>query len=183
MRLLAPFVAAVLLATTGSALADIYRFDVNDPAATLGGQPFQNYFFFIDSSMSPTTYDAGTFSYEVIDFGSTFTPVAVLDMVTFYDFAELGGFANNLTTTFEQGAQVFNGMTSAPMFLDATFHYDTDQPNGGETLQVTDISAPLPISAAPEPGVWALLIAGVAMMGAALRFGRKRQVGASFSVA
>ena len=37
------------------------------------------------------------------------------------------------------------------------------------------------VSAAPEPGVWALLIAGVAMMGAALRFGRKRQVGPSFA--
>lgn len=31
------------------------------------------------------------------------------------------------------------------------------------------------VSAAPEPGVWALMIAGLGLMGAALRFGRRRQ--------
>ncbi len=39
------------------------------------------------------------------------------------------------------------------------------------------ISAPggtFTISAAPEPGVWALMIAGVAMIGSALRFSRKQ---------
>ena len=35
----------------------------------------------------------------------------------------------------------------------------------------------LSVSAAPEPGVWALMIAGLAMMGGALRL-RRRQVGA-----
>ena len=39
------------------------------------------------------------------------------------------------------------------------------------------------VSAAPEPSVWALLIAGVAMVGAALRSGRKRRLGTSLAAA
>ena len=178
MRLASALAAAAAVAAligVSPASADIYRFDVMDPAVTLGGQPFQNYFFFIDNSMVPARYDADTFSYNVIDFGQTFSPVNVFDTVTFYDSAKLGGFANTFTTTFEQGPQAFQGSTSAPLFQNATYRYDTDQPNGGETLQVTDISAPPPVSAAPEPSTWVLMFAGVAMLGAMLRFGRRRQ--------
>lgn len=177
MRLALAFAAAAVAALIGGspALADTYRFDVNDPAAMLGGQPFQNYFFFIDNSMAPANSDADTFSYNVIDFGQTFSPVTVFDTVTFYSSAAFGGFSNNFTTTFEQGPQAFGGSTSAPTFQNATYLYDTDQPNGGESLQVTDISAPPPVSAAPEPGTWALMFAGVALLGAMLRFGRRRQ--------
>lgn len=176
MRLIAPILAAALLSSPGSALADTYRFNVNDPAATLGGQPFQNYFFFIDDSMAPASHDADSFTYNVTDFGQTFSADEVMDQVTFYDSAQSGGFSNDFTTTFEPGPQAFGGSKSAPTFQNAVYHYDTDQPNGGETLQVTDISAvPPPVSAAPEPGTWALMFAGVAMLGMVLRVGRRQQ--------
>ena len=185
MRLASAFAAAAVAALIGAspALPDTYRFDVNDPAAMLGGQPFQNYFFFIDNSVTPASSDADTFSYNVIDFGQTFSPVTVFDTVTFYTSAAFGGFSNNFTTTFEQGAQAFGGTTSAPTFQNATYRYDTDQPGGGETLQITDISATPPgtISAAPEPGAWALMFAGVAMLGAMLRFGCRRE-GAALAI-
>lgn len=48
----------------------------------------------------------------------------------------------------------------------------------GPLLNNVEIS----VSAAPEPSVWMLMIAGVAMIGGALRLGRKRRVG-SLSVA
>src|SRR4051794_19602018 len=42
--------------------------------------------------------------------------------------------------------------------------------SGGDNLQIT-ISDP---SATPEPSTWAFLLTGVAAVGAALRFGRRR---------
>ncbi len=163
---------AVLLGVN-PALADTYRFNVSDPVATLGGQPFENYFFFIDSSMAPASHDTDTFSYNVTDFGQTFSPDEVMDTVTFYDSADLGGFSNNFTTTFEPGPQAFGGPTSAPTFENALYRYDTDQPNGGETLQITDISATL-VSPAPEPSTWALMFGGMATVGLMLR--RRRSI-------
>ena len=176
MRLASAFAAAAVaaLVSVNPALADTYRFNVSDPSATLGGQPFENYFFFIDSSMAPASHDADTFSYNVTDFGQTFSPDEVMDTVTFYDSADQGGFSNDFTTTSEPGPQAFGGPTSAPTFHDALYRYDTDQPNGGETLQVTDISA-APVSSAPEPSTWPLMSMGLGVLGMMLR--RRRSMG------
>jgi hypothetical protein len=38
--------------------------------------------------------------------------------------------------------------------------------------------APILTSGVPEPGVWVMMLAGVAMMGAAIRFNRKRGIAA-----
>lgn len=175
MRLALALSVALLAGMAAPALADTYRFDVTDPAAALGSQPFQNYYFLIDSSTAPSSFDVNSFSYDVTDFGTTtFGSYDVLDSVAFYTEANAGGFSNIFTTTFEDGPQAFNGPTSAPTFHNTTYSYDTDQPNGGETLQITDVSAP-PVSAAPEPGVWTLIIVGIGLMGAALRLGRRRE--------
>ena len=45
-----------------------------------------------------------------------------------------------------------------------------------------DVRLTVAVSAAPEPGTWALMFGGLAMIGGMLRLGRKRQVG-SLSVA
>jgi hypothetical protein len=50
-------------------------------------------------------------------------------------------------------------------------------PNATSTGYIGDVvgtTATYSVSAAPEPGVWALMIAGVAMIGSALRFSRKQ---------
>lgn len=51
--------------------------------------------------------------------------------------------------------------------------------SGGEDLDYgidgTRNASPDAISATPEPGAWALMFAGVAMLGMVLRFGRRQQ--------
>lgn len=57
------------------------------------------------------------------------------------------------------------------------FAYTTDTSFNGygfETAPNTDITATTVLSAAPEPSSWALMIAGVAMIGTMLRAGRRR---------
>lgn len=70
-------------------------------------------------------------------------------------------------------------------FSDATnrsFHFDfgTSKVNrvvfgsSGYSMELDDVLASA-VSAAPEPSTWALMIAGIAFLGAALRLGRRRQ--------
>ena len=47
--------------------------------------------------------------------------------------------------------------------------------NGGGLNEVEAFGSPVAVSAAPEPSSWALMIAGVGVMGAALRLGRRRE--------
>jgi hypothetical protein len=42
--------------------------------------------------------------------------------------------------------------------------------SASNALEVSDIA----VSLVPEPSVWIMMLGGIAMMGAALRFGRKR---------
>jgi len=59
------------------------------------------------------------------------------------------------------------------------FGYGGNNAGGGNRFGSVEVPS---VSAAPEPGTWALMFAGVAMIGGMLRLGRKRQVG-SLSVA
>lgn len=70
-------------------------------------------------------------------------------------------------------------------FSDATnrsFHFDfgTSKVNrvvfgsNGYSMELDDVLASA-VSAAPEPSTWALMIAGIAFLGAALRLGRRRR--------
>ena len=58
-----------------------------------------------------------------------------------------------------------NKGTSAQLYA-TSYSYDVLDPTGGPTVFT---------SAAPEPGVWALMIAGLGLIGAALRFSRRHQ--------
>jgi hypothetical protein len=57
------------------------------------------------------------------------------------------------------------------------FTGNTNQSTDDESFGVDNIvvtGAPILTSGVPEPGVWVMMLAGVAMMGASLRLGRKR---------
>jgi hypothetical protein len=61
------------------------------------------------------------------------------------------------------------------------FTGNTNQDAGDESFGVDNIvvtGAPILTSGVPEPGVWVMMLAGVAMMGAAIRFNRKRGIAA-----
>ena len=71
---------------------------------------------------------------------------------------------SNDTVVVPVGAtELYLGFADASGFNGPSGYYGD---NGG-TLSAT-------ISAVPEPGIWAMMLAGVAMMGAALRFNRRK---------
>ena len=65
------------------------------------------------------------------------------------------------------------GDTATPTSLTLSFNS-----NGGSAYSssATLSVPPSIVSGAPEPGIWALMIAGIGFMGAALRFGRRRDL-------
>ena len=91
--------------------------------------------------------------------------------VVFYTSSNSGGLETYNGFNLE-GAQLFIGSTSSPTFLTGTFTLD-DYPSGTPNGVLT-IAPEVSVSAAPEPSTWALMIAGVGVMGAALRFARRR---------
>jgi hypothetical protein len=67
------------------------------------------------------------------------------------------------------------GPSTGPTQL--VFTGNTNQSTDDESFGVDNIvvtGAPILTSGVPEPGVWVMMLAGVAMMGASLRLGRKR---------
>jgi len=90
----------------------------------------------------------------------------------------LGDFQNPFTT------YSINYVATGPTTTVA-FTTDAASPSFGSNDPLIDgvsLTGGSAVSAAPEPSIWMLMIAGVAMIGGALRLGRKRGVG-SLSVA
>lgn len=117
-------------------------------------------------------------------------PESVADFFTFND-GKMGNYefsVSNVTTKSfiptgtSAGGQLYLlgstsdsklGETATPTSLTLTFNS-----TGGSAYSSSATLAipPSIVSGAPEPGIWALMIAGIGFMGAALRFGRRRDL-------
>lgn len=107
-----------------------------------------------------STVPAGTFSVAV--------PVTrngvvdATDIITFYTFANGGGFSDNDSSFLPFGPQLFTGLTTAtpsPTFIYGTFNLSNES-QGGATDYILTI-APNAVSATPEPSSLVLLGSGV----------------------
>ena len=132
---------------------------------------------------------SGTFANSAIS--------ALLAPGTFYQTSGTFGSPGNDNILYYPSTQTFNNQ---PTYLDrngvsfttgkGTYNLFFGLGGYGELKQNADGSAtssniggtftvgPAAVSAAPEPGVWALMFGGIAMMGAMMRFGRRRSGGA-----
>ena len=157
---LAALAAIPMLALSGSAVASTLNFVETTP----GG----SYSFTLDTS---------TEQFEFLGFDFRPTTVtsslgsSVVDVSTFIGLnisgSPLFSFTKNLGQNFI--VDDLNGSQPSETFAVGTFTGVSGEDSA--TLSITDAA----ISGAPEPGAWALLFAGVAMLGAVLRFVRRRQ--------
>ncbi len=75
------------------------------------------------------------------------------------------------------GNAYFDGPDGGGLFLDPNSTYVLQYVENGQSEDATGLGNSTfasAVSAAPEPSTWALMIAGVAMIGGMLRFGRRR---------
>ena len=160
MRLFTLALAAAAALTAVAADAATYKFLVTDPDATLGGQAFSPYYFYLDSSPTPAAYDATSFTIDGTTYGSTiYGNYSVFDTFTFYNDA-YGGFSD--LENIYLNPVLFTGSTDHPTFKLGTFALD----NFGSGASIT-ISEVLP--SVPEPASWAMMLAGFGAIGVVLR--------------
>ena len=152
------------------ATAQTYRFDIVDPAAKIGEQPFTPYHFFLPKAPTPGTFNSDATSFTLIgtSFGILFGPVAVDDEYTFFLGAPVsfGGLID--LENIYGGPQLFTGTVNAPIFKLGNFALDNF--GTGARLVISDPNA----LAVPEPASWALMLAGLGAAGWAMRRARMR---------
>lgn len=124
------------------------------------------------------------------DVASTTLPETVSNFFTFND-GKGGNYAFSVASVTTQSFIPTGQNTGGQLYLLGT----TSDSNLGETATPTSLTLtfnstggskysssatlaipPSIVSGAPEPGIWALMIAGIGFMGAALRFGRRRDL-------
>ena len=140
--------------------------------------------FVLASSASSKTYDfsfsnsadMGTGTFDVS--GSTVEAVSgVVDGLMIQGLSSYAGSDQQLSPTapfvdfpgisFSTAADSFNLFSNPGDFLLKASVDPIGYPQNGQPVA-------LKISAVPEPGVWAMMLAGVALMGASLRLTRKK---------
>jgi hypothetical protein len=127
------------------------------------------------SVTGPDTRYAGTFDYNTTPFYSN--AVGFVGAEYFYLSNGTGAYAGE--TYFKLASDV--GGTGELTFEDKYINYlihfpdQVENPSGvsSEVVGAIDFVSISPVDAAPEPDVWALIISGVAMIGATLRAARK----------
>ncbi|MBB5986327.1 PEPxxWA-CTERM sorting domain-containing protein [Sphingobium lignivorans] len=125
--------------------------------------------FQLDSSPVPDVFDGSSFTiWDVSGF-----PDAALGIVDlqFWTGDEAGGFSiidfyGDAYLLDATGSQLFSGSTGAPTFLTGTYALADLFGPGSYTLVIEEAGT---TPAIPEPATWAMLIAGFAMAGAAMR--------------
>jgi hypothetical protein len=123
--------------------------------------------FQLDSNPTPDDFSSGTsFTlWDVPGFPDAAFGIADLE---FWNASSMGGltitdfWGGGLTLFDATGTQLYSGPESAPTFIAGV--YSLTELGGGGTYRLT-IAAP----GIPEPAVWAMMIAGFGVAGAAMR--------------
>jgi hypothetical protein len=167
MKSLRSAAVAVMLFAAGVANAGVYQFNLTgDYTAS----------WRLNATVAPDDGTTGQ-DFVVWDVAGTF-PGASLGIVdlTFYNAALGGGlqiedFWGSMTLVSTEGAQLYTGPESAPVFRLGTFGLTEFLGSGTYTLMVTEVNAG-PVNV-PEPATGALLFGGLGLMYAL----RKRRYG------
>ena len=134
-------------------------------------------------SLRPSARFNGTpFSYTRPNGTGPFVESGMFDGPTFFTTLDQSGVAllrlDREPIQFQQfrlfGTQLFTGPTSAPMFRLGSFDLSSTPRNGGDPIQPLTFRVTVSdIGVVPEPATWAMMIAGFATIGVALRRRRR----------
>ena len=142
-------------------------------SASFFGSPTDTYFNNVFSDGTPATGSIFTFTSPVTSAGFI---VAAGSGSGTYDADVFDGSSLVSSSTFDADDlntfDSFFGVSNVGP-ITAVDLYLTDPPNETNFVLVSEVVSGGSISAAPEPSTWALMIAGVGMVGGALRFGRR----------
>ena len=149
-----------------SALADTYDFSFTELSALAAG-PVQ-YDFKLDTDLASATPTGADFTGVVISKNDMDQPAGDISLQNLTNIASSEFF---LVDTDTPTQDFYSGTGKGIQFNTGTFSIADGFTDGEGKLTIADTA----VSAAPEPGAWALMFVGVVMLGAMLRFGRRRQ--------